>query len=279
MQIIFSISFLSIITGLFGFVFYAFEGHKKYFRVATIATLLSFLTLTILIIWQAIIYDNNTANYLAHPCKILAWFMLAAYFYSEYKFKIRILGALLIPIITVLLLVPALSGQAAPVVQRTFSSSFFVTLHVLLLLASFTFFFLAFSMAIIYIIKTRALKSQKSRAIDEDLPSLGKLQKILIGTFKLGWMTMTAGLLITVLSLATSDGKLVFDAKIVLGFSLWFFYTILFLLYQTNKMGTRSLARGVTFFFLLVMGFWLAYSFNILGNQQVPPQQSNQVGE
>ena len=272
MVTVFSISFLSVITGLFGFVFYAFEGNKKYFKIATLATLLSFVSLTALIIMHGLEYGFRPTDYISQPCFILAWLMMLAYFFAEYKYKIRILGALFIPIVTIFLMIPVFTGVDAPVAEKTFSNSFFVNFHIILLLASFTFFFLAFAQAIIYLIKIRALKKHKSRAIDEDLPSLGKLEKILLGTFNLGWITMTAGLLIAILG-AFSDKNLDINTKVIMGSVLWAIYSILFILYQINKLSTRNLARSVTFLFILFMGFFICYSAHGDPESGEKPQQ------
>ena len=262
MEVVFSISFLSIITGLFGFIFYALEGGKRYFKTATFATLLSFVCLTIFIIMYGVKYGFNPANYISQPCYILAWLMMAVYFYAEYKYKIRILGSLFIPIVTVFLLIPYLIGLDPEVdSHKTFSNSFFIYLHIILLLTSFTFFFLAFAQAIIYLIKIRALKKHKTRALDEDLPSLGKLERILLKTFNVGWITMTSGLLIAILG-ALGDKEITFDTKVIMGSALWVVYSFIFALYQIKKITTRNLARAVTVLFIFFMGFFICFSLH-----------------
>ena len=272
MKIAFAISFLSLMIGLIAFIFHAFGRDKKYFRVATLATLLSTLSLTILIILQGAKYGFKPVDYLAQPCNILAWIMLVSYFYAEYKFKIRILGALFIPIVAILMLVPAFTGPVPESVE-TLKSPFFINLHVALLLTSFAFFFLAFALAVIYIIKTRALKSHTSEALNDDLPSLGKLQKIFESVFYLGWITMTVGFILAILNIAISESSLNLDPKIIFGSVLWIIYSILFFAYQANKIATRNLARSVTFLFIAFLAFWVAFSskFTIDGQKTEKP--------
>ena len=266
----FAVSFLCLIVGLIGFIFHAFGREKKYFRIATYSTLISVLALTVLIILQGVKYGFRPVDYLSQPCNILAWLMLVSYFFAEYKFKIRILGALFIPIVAVLMLIPAFTGQSAPESVQTLKSPFFINLHVALLLTSFAFFFLAFAMALIYIIKTRTLKSHKSVALDDDLPSLGKLQKIFESTFNLGWISMTAGFILAILNIAVSDSSLEIDPKIIFGSALWIFYSILFFAYQSGKIGPRNLARTVTFLFIAFLAFWIAFSSNFTGKDSAP---------
>ena len=279
MKAAFAVSFLCLIVGLIGFIFHAFGREKKYFRTATYSTIVSVLALTVLIILQGVKYGFRPVDYLAQPCNILAWLMLVAYFFAEYKFKIRILGALFIPIVAILMLIPAFTGQAVPESVQTLKSPFFINLHVALLLSSFAFFFLACAMAVIYIIKTRALKNHRSVALDDDLPSLGKLQKIFESTFNIGWITMTAGFILAILNIAVSDSSLHVDPKIIFGSSLWFIYSILFFAYQAKKIGTRNLARSVTFLFIAFLAFWIAFSANFIGPGSKPAAPTVEKGD
>lgn len=270
MNAAFAVSILCLIVGLIGFIFHAFGREKKYFRIATYSTIISVLALTVLIILQGVKYGFRPVDYLSQPCNILAWFMLVAYFFAEYKFKIRILGALFIPIVAVLMLIPAFSGQPAAESVETLQSPFFINLHVALLLISFAFFFLAFAMAVIYIIKSRSLKLHKSIALDDDLPSLGKLKKIFESTFSIGWVTMTSGFILAILSIAVSKSSLEIDPKIIFGSALWIFYSILFFAYQAGRISPRNLARTVTFLFLAFLAFWIAFSSNFTVNTDSP---------
>jgi ABC-type uncharacterized transport system permease subunit len=277
MQILFGIAFLSIITALFGFVFHAFGREKKYFSVATLATLVSFLCLTVLIIMQGIHYGFKPTNYISQPCNILAWLMLATYFFAENKYRMRILGALFIPIVTITMLVPIFGGPKTSLSSTALKGEFYINLHILLLVSSFTLFFLAFSEAVFYILKARALKAHNSTALDERLPSLEKLEKVLIGTFNLGWITMTAGLLISVISSILSQSGFAFNAKIIWGLGIWIFYTFLFFMHIMKKIDTRNLARSVTFLFIIVITFWVALSANAIGgNASASPGANTQ---
>lgn len=265
MTIAFAISLLSLIVGLIGFIFYGFDGQRKYFRVATFATLVSTIALTVLIILQGFSYGFRPVDLLVNPCNILAWLMLVTYFFAAYKFKIRILGALFIPIVAVLMIIPAFGKKVDPHTVSTLQSPFFINLHVLLLMVSFVLFFLTFSQAVIYILKTRALKSHHSEALDTELPSLGKLQKIFENTFNLGWISMTVGFILAILNIAVSKTSLELDLKITSGLAIWIAYSILFFTYQAGRIDTRNLARSVTFLFIAVLGFWLALSMNLIG--------------
>ncbi|MCM8531770.1 MAG: cytochrome c biogenesis protein CcsA [Lentisphaeraceae bacterium] len=272
MQILFGITFLGIITGLFGFVFHAFGKEKKFFVVATIATLIGFISLTALIITQAI---SNGINQI-QPYTILAWFMLLTYFVSENKYRMRILGALIMPIVTIAILTPIFTGTKSDISTSTMKSEFFTSLHVVLILASLTLFFLASAEAVIYILKARALKSHDSSALDESLPALEKLEKIFLGTFNLGWITMTSGLLIALLSVDYSSKNWAFDAKIIWGVTIWVFYTILFFLHMMKKIDPRNLTRSVTVLFVVVITFWIALSTNKIGPASKVPTQTEQ---
>lgn len=260
MQILFGIVFIGIITGLIGFVFHAFGKDKKYFAIATIATLIAFVSLTIMMVTQGVQEGFSEIK----PYNILAWFMLLAYFIAENKYRMRILGSLFVPIVTITMLTPVFTGKKA-VSTMTLKSEFFTNLHIVLILVSFTLFFLAFSEAVIYILKIRALKSHDSSALDDRLPSLEKLEKIFLGTFNLGWMLMTAGLIIALLSVDYSSKDWAYNSKIIWGLIIWVCYSILFFLHMMKKIEPRNLARAVTFLFVVVITFMIALSSNSIG--------------
>ena len=272
MKAAFAISFLCLMVGLIGFIFHAFGKEKKYFRIATLSTIGCVLSLTVLIILQGMKFGFKPVDFLAQPYHILAWVMLVFYFFAESKFKIKIMGALFIPIVAILMIIPAFTGPVPESVE-TLKSPFFINLHVALLISSFALFFLAFAQAVIYIIKTRALKSHTSSALDDDLPSLGKLQKILESTFNIGWITMTVGFILAILNVAISESSLEPDPKIIFGSVIWIIYSILFFAHQAGKLGTRNMARAVTVLFIAFLAFWLLFSSNFTGSGDKEPEK------
>ena len=139
MKIAFAISFLSLLTGMICFIFHAFGHGKKYFRIATISTLVSLVALTVLIIMQGAVHGFKPVDFLSQPAYIIAWVMLITYFLAEYKFRIRVMGSLFIPIIAIIMLLPGLGNSPEPVTRNTLNSPFFINLHVVLLIASFAF--------------------------------------------------------------------------------------------------------------------------------------------
>ena len=272
MQILFGIAFLGIITGLIGFIFHAFGKEKKYFVAATFGTLVGFISLTILLLIQGFSKGFNEIQ----PYNILAWFMLLSYFFAENKYRMRILGALFMPIVTITMIAPIITGTEKAVSTITLKSQFFTDLHVVLILVSLTLFFLAFSQAVIYILKIRALKAHNSSALDDRLPSLEKLEAIFLGTFNLGWITMTSGLLIALLSIDYSSNDWASDTKIIWGCAIWAVYTILFFMHMTKKIEPRNLARSVTFLFVAVISFWIALSTKTIGSTVKTPQATEE---
>ena len=266
---LFTISFLSLLTGLIGFIFHAFGRDKKYFTVATLATLVSFISLIALSTNQVI------AHSLSHQIfNILACLMLGIYFWAEFRYRLRLLGAIFVPIVTLLMLIPLLSGTNAPVSTAALKSPFIIQLHIILLLLGLALFFLAFALGVIYLIKMRALKSHNSLAFDGRLPSLSKLQSNFLGTFNMGWICITVGIVLVGLFAFISKTDIQSNAKIIWGTVIWVIYTLLFLLNQTGKLNTRNLARCMTFFFFVVMAFWLSYS---LSTSPAPSKPAVQV--
>ncbi|NQZ56640.1 MAG: cytochrome c biogenesis protein CcsA [Lentisphaeraceae bacterium] len=273
MKVLFIIALLGMISGAICFVFHAFGKGKKYFTIGTLSSLLSLICLGILTVYQ-----GSKFGFLEQTHNILACFLLALYFYAEFRYRMRLLGALVAPITLILMFVPLISGNPSTISSAALQSNFFLILHVILILLSLALFFISFALAVIYILKTRALKAHKSLAFDGRLPSLSKLQNIFVATFNLGWIVMTAAIVVVGLYLLGNDTDPATAVKNIGGTVIWAIYTILFILYSIKKINTRSLARTVTFFFLIVISFWIFYALNISDPNTTQKMQNIEKG-
>ncbi len=232
-----------------GFCTHALRRDRKSFVFATLTSLAGFLGLSILLITQ--IFNGGMDNLI-----LTNWIMTTIYYYSAYKTKNRLLGTAFMPIVLVLMTFGVFNDGTSLLAQTQSDGQFFLFMHQVLLIAAFAIFFFTFAQSISYLVKIRALKNHNEMAIEQDLPSLDKLRQVFSSSFNHGWSAMTVGIFFAVIYYFKKGGDGFNEIKVIWGSFLWLIYSILFALYNTKKITTRSLARSVTVLFLAFIIFY-----------------------
>ena len=260
MKVSFIIAFITLLIGLISFVFHSFNKKKSFFLVGTLGALSSFLTLTVYNILRAISVSFDPGKFFQDPYSLLAWTVLLVYFIAEYRSKIKILSGFVMPIPFLLLFMQSFNFSSIddPMPSGTLENPAVVGTHVALLIVSYALFFVAFAEAIVYIIKARGIKKVK---LNDELPALKTIEKVLVSSFNSSWAFMTCGIILVFITVIKS-GHSNLDMKIILGSLTWVIHTILFLLFNFKKITTRHLARAITFLLLFVLAFVLVVDFN-----------------
>lgn len=123
-----------------------------------------------------------------------SWMIVVVYFLTEWKYKIKDLGAFVIPMAFLALLFSAFFTKDVALVKD--SHPFWMTLHRTLSVLGYAAFTIAFAASIMYLIQEHQVKSKKLGIMYFRMPSLEVLDKlndkiITIGfpLFTLGFMT------------------------------------------------------------------------------------------
>ncbi|WDE98762.1 cytochrome c biogenesis protein CcsA [Lentisphaera profundi] len=232
-----------------GFCTHALKRDKKSFIFGTLSSLLGFLGLTGLLIQQ--VFTSGMDNLL-----LTNWLMAVIYYYTAYKTKNRLLGTAFMPIVLVLMTFVVFNDGTSLLTKTSYDGQFFLFMHQALLIAAFAIFFFTFAQSVTYLIKLRALKNHKEMALDQELPSLDRLQQVFSVSFNRGWSAMTVGIAFAVIYYFKKDSEGFNELKVIWGTVLWVIYTALFALYNTKKMNSRDLARAVTVLFIAFIIFY-----------------------
>ena len=259
MKLAFIIAFITLLVGLIAFVFHSFNKKKPFFLVGTLGALASFLSLTFYNILRAFTVEFDPGKFFQDPYSLMAWAVLLMYFIAEYRSKIKILSGFVMPIPFLLLFIQSFNFSSIndPIPSGTLENPAVVGTHVALLIVSYALFFVAFAEAVVYIIKVRGLKEVK---LDDELPALKTIEKVLVSSFNSSWAFMTCGVVLVLITVIKSgDSQL--DMKTVLGTTTWIITTVIFLLFNFKKISTRRLAQSVTFLLLFVLAFVLLVDF------------------
>lgn len=232
-----------------GFCTHALRRDKKSFVFGTLSSLMGFLGLTVLLITQ--VFNSEIDNLL-----LTNWLMAVIYYYTAYKTKNRLLGTAFMPIVLVLMTFVVFNDGTSLLTKTSYDGQFFLFMHQALLIAAFAIFFFTFAQSVTYLIKLRALKNHKEMALDQELPSLDRLQQVFSVSFNRGWSAMTVGIAFAVIYYFKKDSEGFNELKVIWGSILWVVYTVLFAMYNAKKMTCRTLARFVTILFLAFIIFY-----------------------
>ena len=232
-----------------GFCTHALRRDRKSFVFGTLSSLFGFLGLTILLIMQ--VFSTGMDNLL-----LTNWLMAVIYYYTAYKTKNRLLGTAFMPIVLILMTFVVFNDGTSLLTKTSYDGQFFLFMHQALLIAAFAIFFFTFAQSVTYLVKLRALKNHNEMALDQELPSLDRLQSVFSVSFNRGWSAMTVGIAFAVIYYFKKDADSFNELKVIWGSVLWAVYTILFAMYNTKKMTSRSLARSVTVLFLAFIIFY-----------------------
>jgi ABC-type uncharacterized transport system permease subunit len=242
-----------IVVGIVAFSAYSFWRRPGLFKFGTIATMIAFAGLTLELL--AMLAHYGSAVMLATAARYLmaAWTIMVVYFVAEARYRIRLLGSILMPVALVLMLVAMFVDNAPTDPPPIAGLNTFLAIHVALIFASFSLIFLAFAAAILYLLKARALKGRTALAMDAALPALDTSRQLMNSVFKLAFPLLTLGLILGAAYAASHlHGDWFVEPKIVAGTVIWVTYAALFAGQHLGRLTPPGLARGVLMLFVII---------------------------
>ena len=251
---LFKISLPFTIVGLVAFIYYTFTREHRVFAVATITSVIAFLCLSSILAVMTVDYGLGISFVHGARYLIFAWLIMVIYFFTEFRYKIRLLGSVLMPMALMLMLVSTFADKH--VSSIVFPLSSLVTfIHIGLIFLGLTLLFLSCAAALLYLVKRSALKNHRSVALDEQqLPSLTKLKDLMELSFYAGFPAFTVGLILGIIYAGSVlKSGWIWDTKIILGLINWLIYSALFFLHQQRRLNNRTLARGIVLLFVFTI--------------------------
>ena len=125
---------------------------------------------------------------------VLSWAVMAAALLVNIKLEVRIMGAMVGPICTLLLLaatwMPGPGAAPGPALK-----SFWVPIHVVGLMGGYGLLALNFLAGLLYLAQERAIRAKKLGGLFQRLPSLGRLDSFGQWTMASGFSLITIGLI------------------------------------------------------------------------------------
>ena len=123
----------------------------------------------------------------------LAWLMVVVFFLTEWKYKIKNLGAFIIPIVFVILLFSAFLSKDVILVYESSEMRFWLTMHRTLSILGYAAFSIAFASGIMYLIQEHQVKTKKLGIMYFRMPSLEVLDDLNFKVIMIGFPLFTLG--------------------------------------------------------------------------------------
>lgn len=196
---------------------------------------------------------------------MFVWLLALAYLYTEVTAGERAMGSFITPLLVGLQLIPVLQPGVEP--RATVLESPLLGLHVSALLFAYAGFALAFVIGLTYVLLFNEIKAKHLGFFYARLPSLQKLDDMNRRAVTIGWLFLTAGIVVGVIWVAViptaqrSDPRVVAmsigDAKILVTVICWGLYS--FQLYARRALsgwsGRRSAWLSTIGFVIVLLNF------------------------
>ena len=200
----------------------------------------------------------------------LALVLAIAFLAIYWRYRAISLGLFALPLVFLLLLLPAAGPDHAPLSGEWMRSGWIVV-HITLLLVAYAALIFSLIASFLYLIQERRLKQKKVGGIFGHLPPLETIDQIAFKMLIIGFPCMTAGLLAGALIAQESVGAGYFvDPKVLLSVGMWLLYV--WMLYVRRHSGLRG-KRAVylsSLVFLVALTVWAANQFSTVHRFAAP---------
>jgi len=195
---------------------------------------------------------------LPETLSFLGWTLVVAFGLVTYRYHVRALGALLFPVVTLLVFASqVVRGNANMMASRVTDggATWLFPVHTTLLFFAYAAFFVTFSASLMYLWQERDLRLKKFSAIFHRLPSLTTVDDIGSTAASVGFTLLTVGILTGVIWSKARSGRM-FHNDPVEFFALltWVLYLTL-LHYRVQWRGRRAAWLGIAGFSLVLCTF------------------------
>ena len=187
---------------------------------------------------------------------VFAWALVAAFLVLNWRFPIKVLGALAAPLAALMvsgaLILPPAKGAVSPLLK-----SFWLAIHISLALLGNAALTLAFLGGIFYLVQERQIKGKRFGFFYRRLPSLEQLDALNYWCLTIGFPLLTGGIISGSLYAQHTLGRFwSWDPKEVLTLLAWLIYAVL--LHERLTMGwrgRRAALMAICGFLVLVLTF------------------------
>jgi cytochrome c-type biogenesis protein CcsB len=256
--VLFRITLLLYGLSAVGYLFYLGYQRDVLVRGASWALGLGFAVQSLFLVVRGVMAGHHPISNLFESLNFFAWAIILSYFILQYRFRIRVLGALVLPIAIVLMLFSlTCDKEIVPLIPALQSN--WLGIHTTLAFIGNAFFVIAFAGSVFYLVQERQLKSKHPGSLFHRLPSLDILDRLLYRSLTIGFILMTFGIITGAVWAASAWGSYwSWDPKETWSLITWFIYAAL--VHARMTIGWRGRKAA----YLCIFGF-AAILFTFLG--------------
>jgi ABC-type uncharacterized transport system permease subunit len=228
-------------------------GSEPLARGARIALLVAFLSHAVDIGWLGV-HGLHPGSNVREALSFAGWLMCGIYLVASLRYRIPVVGALVVPGTLVL----DVAARLAPEAESRPGGSVLGAVHITLALAGVALFAVAAGGAVVYLLAERSLKAHKKRVLKGG-PALETLDRFNRGCIVIGFPLFTVAMVTGALWVARIPGKGVFTPQYAIASAAWLLYATLLLLRMTAGWRGRRAALMTLAGFATAMTVLLIY--------------------
>ena len=256
-MVIIGITFLYLLSSA-GYLSYLFLQKDVLQQISSYILVAAFLSHTAAIGYNFFSAGHIPVRDLHETLSMAAWTLSGTYILSLYRFNLKVLGAIVVPLASLVMVASALLPRASVEVQTSFRSIWLV-FHILAIFIGEAAFALACGIGILYLFQEHAIKTKKRSFFYKRLPSLDLLDASGYTCIVAGFTLMTIGLATGFVYAKLIWGRfLSWDPKEIWSAITWLIYAAL--IHERLTVGWRGRKAAI----MAIIGFCVVI-FTFLG--------------
>jgi cytochrome c-type biogenesis protein CcsB len=204
-------------------------GHQRGILLTIARWLLGggFAVHTVFLFVRGALAGHHPISNLFEALNFFAWAIVLSHIILQIRFRVRVLGALILPVVVAFMLFAYAQDKAITPLVPALQSNW-LGIHTTLAFLGNGFFVIAFAGSILYLVQERQLKSKHPGAIFHRLPSLDVLDRLHYRSLAIGFPLMTFGIITGAVWAASAWGSYwSWDPKETWSLITWFIYAAL----------------------------------------------------
>ena len=191
-NIAFNVALLSYLISALGYTFYLVYRESVVNLISAVSLGMGLFSHTTTIVLRSVETGHGPYTTGFEIASFLAWVIVVIYFLTEYKYKIKDLGAFVIPVAFLILFYSAFQSREVLLIDES-STMFWLTMHRTLSIIGYAAFAIAFGVALMYLIQEHQVKSKTLGVMYFRMPSLEVLDELNYKVIAIGFPLFTLG--------------------------------------------------------------------------------------
>ncbi len=234
-----------------------FKGSYATSRAVLILSGIGFILHTANVIARYIKGGHLPVTNIHEASSFFSWCTVLLFFLLEYKYKLKLLGAFVMPMVLILMLSSSVFPREIEELNPMLSSYWF-GIHTILAFLGNAAFAIAFGVSVMYLVQERYLKSKHLSGLFQKLPNIEILDEANHRLISIGFPLLTLAIITGVIWANTAMGKYWrWDPKEVWSLTTWLIYALILHLRATiGWRGRKAALLSIIGFILVIFTFF-----------------------